>query len=151
MGNRPDRNRPEGGCQLGGPRPPLSASPAARSQNAATCGAAPAPREPPANNASKPPASAAPPNAPRWACRNAADPRRIVGQITALTDLPTAAGLPLSQLHAALTHDDPAALIRPSTPRAHLTPAHPGLAAQLDALTDSARQPAVPGGLDSDS
>ncbi|MFH8776463.1 type III effector protein, partial [Streptomyces sp. NPDC017958] len=68
------------------------------------------------------------------------DLRRIAGQITALTDLPTAARNPLSQLHAALADDDPAALIRPlGATRPHLTTTHPGLAARLDALTDSAR------------
>ena len=81
-----------------------------------------------------------------WARRNAADLRRIAGQISALTDLPTAARSPLSQLHAALAHDDPAALIHPlNATRPHLTPDHPDLAAQLDALTDSATNPAAPG------
>ncbi|MFE9767995.1 type III effector protein [Streptomyces sp. NPDC005808] len=71
-----------------------------------------------------------------WARRNAADLRRIAGQITALTDLPTAAGPRLSQLHTALAHDDPAELIRPlNATRPHLTTNHPDLAAQLDALT----------------
>ncbi|MER6015474.1 type III effector protein [Streptomyces bluensis] len=72
-----------------------------------------------------------------WARRNAADLRRIAGQITALTDLPTTARLPLSQLHAALAHDDPAALIHPlNATRPYLTTTHPGLAAQLDTLTN---------------
>ncbi|MFI8244434.1 type III effector protein, partial [Streptomyces sp. NPDC085866] len=44
-----------------------------------------------------------------WARHNAADLRRIAGQITALTDLPAAARSPLRQLHAALADDDPAA------------------------------------------
>ncbi|MFE2988484.1 type III effector protein [Streptomyces sp. NPDC059262] len=71
-----------------------------------------------------------------WARRNAADLRRIAGQITALTDLPTAAHVPLGQLHAALAHDDPAALIHPlHATRPHLATAHPELAARLDALT----------------
>jgi hypothetical protein len=71
-----------------------------------------------------------------WARRNAADLRRIAGQITALTDLPTTARLPLSQLHAALAHDDPAELIRPlNATRPHLASTHPDLAAQLDTLT----------------
>lgn len=74
-----------------------------------------------------------------WARRNAADLRRIAGQITALTDLPPAARLPVSQLDAALAQDNPAALIRPlHATRPHLTPAHPGLAARLDALTSPA-------------
>ncbi|MFF8731930.1 type III effector protein [Streptomyces sp. NPDC015171] len=70
-----------------------------------------------------------------WARRNAADLRRIAGQITALTDLPATARLPLSQLHAALACDDPAELIRPlNATRPHLTTTHPDLAAQLDTL-----------------
>ncbi|MFF7357173.1 MULTISPECIES: hypothetical protein [Streptomyces] len=70
-----------------------------------------------------------------WARRNAADLRRIAGQITALTDLPPAAGLPLSQLHAALAHDDPAELLRPlEATRPHLTTTHPDLAAQIETL-----------------
>ncbi|MEU6070732.1 type III effector protein [Streptomyces sp. NPDC047082] len=80
-----------------------------------------------------------------WARRNAADLRRIAGQITALTDLPAAARHPLSQLHASLAHDDPADLIHPlNATRPHLTPDHPDLAAQLDALTNSATNPAAP-------
>ncbi|MEV4925851.1 type III effector protein [Streptomyces roseoverticillatus] len=71
-----------------------------------------------------------------WARHHAADLRRIAGQITALTDLPTTARLPLSQLHAALAQDDPAELIRPlNATRPHLTTTHPDLAAQLDTLT----------------
>ncbi|MFF7979692.1 type III effector protein [Streptomyces sp. NPDC007901] len=74
-----------------------------------------------------------------WARHNAADLRRIAGQITALTDLPAAAHHPLSQLHAALAHDDPTALIHPlNATRPHLTAAHPDLATQLDTLTNSA-------------
>ncbi|GHE15830.1 type III effector protein [Streptomyces alanosinicus] len=74
-----------------------------------------------------------------WARHNAADLRRIAGQITALTDLPIVARHPLSQLHAALAHDDPAALIHPlNATRPHLTTTHPDLATQLDALTNSA-------------
>ncbi|MFE2739018.1 type III effector protein [Streptomyces sp. NPDC059349] len=71
-----------------------------------------------------------------WARRNAADLRRLAGQITALTDLSSAARHPLSELHAALAHDDPADLIAP------LAAAHPDLAAQLDTLTlpDPARR-----------
>ncbi|MFF1401339.1 type III effector protein [Streptomyces sp. NPDC058287] len=71
-----------------------------------------------------------------WARANAADLRRIAGQITALTDLPAAARSPLNKLHAALAHDDPADLIAPLTAtRPHLTATHPDLAAQLDTLT----------------
>ncbi|MER6104865.1 type III effector protein [Streptomyces sp. NPDC001832] len=71
-----------------------------------------------------------------WACRNAADLRRLAGQITALTDLPPAAHRPISELHAALAHDDPADLIAPLTAaRPHLAAAHPDLTARLDTLT----------------
>ncbi|MFJ6121505.1 type III effector protein [Streptomyces sp. NPDC092129] len=81
-----------------------------------------------------------------WARRNAADLRRIAGQITALTDLPTAARLPLDQLHAALAQDDPADLLHPlDATRPHLTATHPRLAAQLDALTGRAAPPSTPG------
>ncbi|PKT68096.1 type III effector protein, partial [Streptomyces populi] len=42
---------------------------------------------------------------------------------------------PLSELHAALAHDDPADLIAPlAAARPHLAAAHPDLAAQLDSL-----------------
>lgn len=79
-----------------------------------------------------------------WARHNAADLRRIAGQITALTDLPTTARLPLSQLDAALAQDDPAALIHPlNATRPHLTTAHPDIAARLDSLTNSATAAAV--------
>ncbi|WP_406441617.1 type III effector protein [Streptomyces sp. NBC_00631] len=71
-----------------------------------------------------------------WARHNAADLRRIAGQITALTDLPDAARLPLRHLHAALAHDNPADLIHPlHATRPHLITTHPDLAAQLDTLT----------------
>ncbi|MFD0415292.1 type III effector protein [Streptomyces sp. NPDC127108] len=70
-----------------------------------------------------------------WARHNAADLRRLAGQITALTDLPAAARRPLSDLHAALAHNDPADLIAPLTAtRPHLAATHPDLAAQLDRL-----------------
>ncbi|KUL24236.1 hypothetical protein [Streptomyces regalis] len=87
---------------------------------------------------------AAAPTPPPWARRNAADLRRIAGQITALTDLPTAARLPLSHLDAALAHDDPATLIHPlNATRPHLTGTHPDLAARLDTLTHSAKESAA--------
>ncbi|GAB1340220.1 hypothetical protein ACE1SV_68100 [Streptomyces sp. E-15] len=71
-----------------------------------------------------------------WARANAADLRRLAGQITALADLPPAARRPLDELHAALAHDDPADLVAPLTAaRPHLATAHPDLAARLDALT----------------
>ncbi|MFD8390809.1 type III effector protein [Streptomyces sp. NPDC059680] len=74
-----------------------------------------------------------------WARHNAADLRRVAAQITALTDLPAAARLPVTQLDAALAQDDPAALIRPlHASRPHLTAVHPDLAARLDTLTSAA-------------
>ncbi|MFF3546720.1 type III effector protein [Streptomyces platensis] len=81
-------------------------------------------------------ARAADRNTATWARRNAADLRRLAGQITALTDLPPAARRPLNELHAALAHNDPADLIVPLTAtRPHLAAAHPDLAARLDILT----------------
>lgn len=71
-----------------------------------------------------------------WARANAADLRRIAGQITALTDLPAAARRPLNKLHTALAHDDPADLIAPlAATRPYLAAAHPDLAARLNTLT----------------
>ncbi|MEU3191367.1 type III effector protein [Streptomyces sp. NPDC006992] len=71
-----------------------------------------------------------------WARHNAAGLRRLAGQITALTDLPTSARHPLDELHAALACNDPTELIAPlAATRPHLTAAHPDLAAQLDTLT----------------
>lgn len=67
---------------------------------------------------------------------NAADLRRLAGQITALTDLPPAARHPLGELHAALAQDDPRCLIAPlAAARPHLAAAHPDLAARIDTLT----------------
>ncbi|MFD8566755.1 type III effector protein [Streptomyces sp. NPDC059639] len=68
-----------------------------------------------------------------WARANAADLRRLAGQITALTDLPAAARHPLDELHAALAHNDPADLVNPlAATRPYLTAGHPDLAARLD-------------------
>ncbi|MFG2409784.1 type III effector protein [Streptomyces brevispora] len=76
-----------------------------------------------------------------WAHDNAADLRRLAGQITALTDLPAAARTPIGQLDTALAHNDPTALIHPLTAtRPHLAPAHPRLAAQLDTLIGQGEQ-----------
>lgn len=71
--------------------------------------------------------------------RDAADLRSLAGRISALTDLPAAARSPLDQLHAALGHDDPAALIAPLTAaRPHLADGHPDIAAQIDTFTGTA-------------
>ncbi|MFF4484518.1 type III effector protein [Streptomyces sp. NPDC001520] len=81
-------------------------------------------------------ARAADRNTATWARRNAADLRRLAGQITTLTDLPPAARRPLNELHAALAHNDPADLIAPlAAARPYLAAAHPDLAARLDTLT----------------
>ncbi|MEV5970333.1 type III effector protein [Streptomyces sp. NPDC051921] len=78
-----------------------------------------------------------------WASHNAADLRRLAGQITALTDLSPAARRPLGELHAALGHDDPARLIAPlAAARPHLAAAHPDLAARIDTLAPPPPDPA---------
>ncbi|MFE9911133.1 type III effector protein [Streptomyces clavifer] len=81
-----------------------------------------------------------------WARHHAADLRRLAGQITALTDLPTAARQSLGALDAALANDDPATLIQPlNAARPHLT-THPELVTRLDTLTDSATTPSAASG-----
>ncbi|MFF0160503.1 type III effector protein [Streptomyces sp. NPDC005263] len=68
-----------------------------------------------------------------WARANAADLRQLVGQITALTDLPAAARTPLAELTTALADNDAAALLGPLTAtHAYLAPGHPDLAARVD-------------------
>ncbi|MFD3730454.1 hypothetical protein [Streptomyces sp. NPDC058632] len=68
-----------------------------------------------------------------WARANVADLRRLAGQITALTDLPAAARIPLAELTAALADNDAAALVGPLTvTHAHLVSGHPDLAARVD-------------------
>ncbi|WP_369270740.1 type III effector protein [Streptomyces sp. R11] len=79
-----------------------------------------------------------------WARANAADLRRLAGQITALTDLPAAASTSLADLEAALADNDPAALVAPLTvTHTYLTSGHPDLAARIDDLarhTDQLRR-----------
>ncbi|MFI1936006.1 type III effector protein [Streptomyces purpureus] len=71
-----------------------------------------------------------------WARHNAADLRRLAGQITALSDLPDAADLPLDTLLDALAHDDAARLVGPLADAGpHLRPDHADLADRVDALT----------------
>ncbi|MFE2842845.1 type III effector protein [Streptomyces scopuliridis] len=70
-----------------------------------------------------------------WARDNAAELRRLAGQISGLTDLPAASRNPVGHLDAALASDNPVALISPlNAIRPHLTTAHPDLAARLDTL-----------------
>ncbi|MFF4006523.1 HSP18 transcriptional regulator [Streptomyces sp. NPDC001717] len=71
-----------------------------------------------------------------WARDNAADLRRLAGQITALTGLPAGAEDAIGDLNQALAHNDTARLIRPLTDsRAHLRPEDTELAERIDALT----------------
>ncbi|MGQ4334479.1 type III effector protein [Streptomyces hayashii] len=68
-----------------------------------------------------------------WARANAADLRRLAGQITGLADLPAAARTPLVELSTALAADDAAALVGPLTgTRTYLAPDHPELATRVD-------------------
>jgi hypothetical protein len=71
-----------------------------------------------------------------WARTEAADLRRLAGQITALTDLPAAACTALGDLDAALAADDAAGLLVPLTAiRPHLDDEHPELATRIDTVT----------------
>ncbi|WP_331738457.1 HSP18 transcriptional regulator [Streptomyces sp. NBC_01276] len=71
-----------------------------------------------------------------WARDNAADLRRLAGQITALTDLPASAEDAVGELNLALADNDAARLVRPLTAtRAYLRPRTGDLAERLDALT----------------
>ncbi|MER7813074.1 HSP18 transcriptional regulator [Streptomyces sp900116325] len=76
-----------------------------------------------------------------WARDNAADLRRLAGQITALTDLPTSAEGAVGELNLALADSDPARLVRPlAATRAHLRPEAADLADRIDALTRHTEQ-----------
>ena len=71
----------------------------------------------------------------RWANDNTADLRRLAGQVTALTGLGDSATESIARLHDALGDPDASALpglLADAQP--HL-PAHPELAAQIDAVT----------------
>ncbi|MFJ5026369.1 HSP18 transcriptional regulator [Streptomyces goshikiensis] len=76
-----------------------------------------------------------------WARDNAADLRRLAGQITALTDLPENAQDAVGELNLALADNDPARLVRPLTAtRAYLRPEDAGLAERIDTLTRHTEQ-----------
>ncbi|MEU9716313.1 HSP18 transcriptional regulator, partial [Streptomyces sp. NPDC047976] len=76
-----------------------------------------------------------------WARDNAADLRRLAGQITALTGLPTSAEGAIGDLNLALADNDAARLVRPLTgTRAHLRPEDTDLAERVDALTQRTDQ-----------
>lgn len=76
-----------------------------------------------------------------WARANAADLRRLTGQITSLDDLPDTAGALVAGLTVALGDNDAVQLLRPLieiTP--HLATRHPDLAARTRALADHTEQ-----------
>ncbi|MGP8296786.1 type III effector protein [Streptomyces inhibens] len=76
-----------------------------------------------------------------WARHHAADLRRLAGQITALTDLPTTAGTPVRDLNQALADNDAAHLIAPlAAAHPHLQHTHPDLAARIETLTHQTDQ-----------
>lgn len=71
-----------------------------------------------------------------WARDNAADLRRLAGQVTALTGLADDAEGAIGDLNQALAHNDTARLVRPLTgTRAHLRPEDTELAERIDAMT----------------
>jgi len=74
-----------------------------------------------------------------WARRNSASLRRLAGQISALTGLGGSAQRQVDLVHEALAQDDAARLLPPlAGSRRHLQPTHPGLAEQIDAITEHA-------------
>lgn len=76
-----------------------------------------------------------------WARDHAADLRRLAGRVTALTGLPEGAASAVDELNRALTHHDPARLIRPlAESRPHLPPEDTDLAERIDALTEHTEQ-----------
>lgn len=71
-----------------------------------------------------------------WARDNAADLRRLAGQVTSLTGLPASADGAVGDLNSALAQNDAARLVRPLTgSRAHLRPEDGDLADRIDAMT----------------
>ncbi|EMF01756.1 type III effector protein [Streptomyces mobaraensis NBRC 13819 = DSM 40847] len=71
-----------------------------------------------------------------WARDNAADLRRLAGQITSLPGLPAEAAAPIGHLSRALAQDDAAHLVGPlADTRPHLRADHPELAARVDEVT----------------
>ncbi|GGV27503.1 hypothetical protein GCM10010277_09100 [Streptomyces longisporoflavus] len=76
-----------------------------------------------------------------WARDNAADLRRLAGQVTSLTGLPTSAQSAVGDLNEALAGNDAASLVRPlADTRAHLRPEDSELAERIDALTRHTEQ-----------
>ncbi|MFF3020169.1 HSP18 transcriptional regulator [Streptomyces sp. NPDC057939] len=71
-----------------------------------------------------------------WARDHAADLRRLAGEVTALTDLPTAAQSAIGDLNRALGDNDAARLVRPlADTRPHLRPKDSALADRIDDMT----------------
>ncbi|MGW3074025.1 MULTISPECIES: type III effector protein [unclassified Kitasatospora] len=76
-----------------------------------------------------------------WARDNAADLRRLAGQIGALDDLTASAAPAVERLLDALGHDDPARLLAPlAETRPLLEADHPAIADRLDELTARTEQ-----------
>ncbi|MFD9306994.1 HSP18 transcriptional regulator [Streptomyces sp. NPDC060048] len=76
-----------------------------------------------------------------WARDNAADLRRLAGQVSSLTGLPAGAENAVGDLNLALADNDAARLVRPLTDtRPHLRPEDAELAERIDALTRHADQ-----------
>ncbi|MFE2554077.1 HSP18 transcriptional regulator [Streptomyces sp. NPDC059355] len=75
-------------------------------------------------------------NVNAWARNNAADLRRLAGQVTALSSLPADADIAVGDLNQALGDNDAARLVGPLTDtRHHLRPQDTDLAERIDALT----------------
>ncbi|MFJ3520393.1 HSP18 transcriptional regulator [Streptomyces sp. NPDC090131] len=71
-----------------------------------------------------------------WARDNAADLRRLAGQVTSLTGLPTGAEGAVGELNLALADDDAARLVGPlAGTRPHLGPDDTDLADRIEAMT----------------
>ncbi|MFJ8159968.1 HSP18 transcriptional regulator [Streptomyces sp. NPDC096136] len=71
-----------------------------------------------------------------WARDNAADLRRLAGQVTSLADLPASADGAIGELNLALADSDAARLVGPLTAsRDHLRPQDAGLTDRIDAMT----------------
>ncbi|MEW1638925.1 HSP18 transcriptional regulator [Streptomyces sp. NPDC093801] len=76
-----------------------------------------------------------------WARDNAADLRRLAGQVTSLTGLPSDAEGAVGELNLALADDDAARLVGPLTgARPHLGPDDTELADRIDAMTRHAER-----------
>ncbi|MFF4006655.1 HSP18 transcriptional regulator [Streptomyces sp. NPDC001717] len=71
-----------------------------------------------------------------WAGDNAADLRRLAGQVTSLTGLPVSAQEAIGELNTALADSDAARLLQPlADTRPHLRPQDMELADRIDTLT----------------